>query len=317
MKAIPVDLAEQVRSIGIDASRTERLAAIYHRSLARRAAGRVDATERRRIEDLVPRTRRLAPAAVHFLYKGSTADTDPAEVVRWLDEAGAPQPTEVYSGPRNPLWLRDGLQEVLRSLDWGEEEVGSVVTDLPDDVRVSLRLARQALSASWADAWTEHNTLVQYLVFTRGPLRSATIQSTYGVVYAELDEASDPLRMFELLLHESAHHALALREQFTRFLDNPDAIGAHALRPDARPLRGVLHAAFVMCRLAEGLSRYLSVHPSGGPLDGCPVQERRRFALDSLREALNVLDSTARWTGDGHTLRASMGQCLAREGVPS
>ncbi|WP_406251964.1 HEXXH motif-containing putative peptide modification protein [Streptomyces atratus] len=254
---------------------------------------------------------------MYFLYKGAGAPASPPRVARWLKEAGAPQPTEAYRGPDVPAWLKDGLQDVLRSLKWGETQAGSVVTSLPSNVRDALRLARRALSTTWVEAWDEHNMLVQYLVFTCGPLRSATLQATFGVVYAELEEASDPLRMYELLLHETAHHALALKEQFTQFLDNPNAVGTHALRPDPRPLRGVLHAAFVMCRLAEGLGRYLEAHPSGGPLDGCPVRERHAFALKSLCEALTVLDDTAVWTEDGCALRATLGVCLEREGAPA
>lgn len=317
MKAIPADLAEQARSVVIEVAATERLAAVFHRSLARRAVAGLSETERPLVEELVRGARRLAPATVHSVYKGGAPEPGLTELTRRLTEAGTPGPTEVYTGRTDPLWLRDGFQEVLRSLNWGEEEAGTVVVDLPDEVRTALGLARQALAACWPEAWAEHNTLVSYLVFARGPLRSATVQSTYGTVYAEVEEAGDPLRMYELLLHETAHHSLALREQFTRFIANPEAVGTHALRPDPRPLRGVLHAAFVMCRIAEGFRRYLDVHPQGGPLDGCPVEERRRFALDSLDDALTLLDDTARWTDDGRALRASMGACLAREGVPS
>jgi hypothetical protein len=316
MKAIPADLAEQVRSVVIDADATERLAAVFHRNLARRAAAALSETERVRTEELVRHAHRLSPAAVYSLYKGAATEAEVTEVTRWLVEAGTPGPTEVYDGPTEALWVRDGFQEVLRSLDWGEESVGTVITDLPADVRGALRLARQALRSCWPEAWAEHNTLVQYLVFVCGPLRSATIQSTFGAIYANVEEAGDPLRTFELLLHETAHHSLALREQFTRFMSNPDAVGAHALRPDPRPLRGVLHAAFVMCRIVEGLRRCLIVHPQGGPLDGLPVEQRRRFALDSLAEALTLLDDTAQWTDDGLALRASMGACLEREGSP-
>ncbi|WP_405725286.1 HEXXH motif-containing putative peptide modification protein [Streptomyces sp. NBC_01537] len=316
MKAIPADLAEQVRSVGIDTGATGRLAATYHRSLARRAVNQIEEAQRLHMDDLVRHTRRLAPATVYSVYKG-TPGTDPAETARRLQAAAELAPTAVYDGPHDPLWLRDGLQEVLRSLNWGEEEVGTVVTELPHQVSTALELARQALRVSWPQAWAEHNTLVHYLVFAQGPLRSATIQSTFGVVYAEVEEAADPLRMYELLLHESAHHALALREQFTRFLDNPDTIGTHALRPDPRPLRGVLHAAFVMCRMAEGISRYRQSHPSGGPLDGCPLAERGKFAMDSLREALNVLDESAQWTDDGRALRMAMEMCAERQGVRS
>jgi hypothetical protein len=358
VKAIPADLAEQVCSVGIDVGATERLAAVFHRSLARRAAARLDAVQRPLVEELVRGTRRLAPAAVYSLYQEagqdslgqgagnqgpgnqeagdqragdqvfpSTAagdhgsDVGADEVVGWLTGAGEVAPAAVYAGESAgggvPLWLREGLQEVVRSLNWGEESVASVVTELPVPVSRSVELSRLALSRVWPAAWVEHNTLVHYLVFAEGPLRSATVQSTFGVVYAEVGEASDPLRMYELLLHETAHHSLALRERFTQFLKNPDAVGAHALRPDPRPLRGVLHAAFVMCRLVEGISRYRDVYPSGGPLDGCPVEERLEFARESLRSALAVLDGAADWTVDGRALRASMQQCVVGEGVTS
>ncbi|MCU7827350.1 aKG-HExxH-type peptide beta-hydroxylase [Kitasatospora sp. DSM 101779] len=305
MKAIPAELAEQVCSVDIDVTATARIAAIFHRSLARRAVNRLGEAQRPEVEDLVPRVRRLTPATVHSLYQ-DTGDAGLAETRRQLQEAGTPAPTAVYTGSPDPLWLRDGLQEVLRSLNWGDEQVGTVVTALPSEVRRSLELGRQALRSAWPEAWSEHNTLVEYLVFVEGPVRSATLQSTFGAIYAEVQEAGDPLRMFELLLHESAHHALSLREQFTRFIDNPDAVGTHALRPDPRPLRGVLHAAFVMWRIAEGLERYQRTHQAGGPLDGCPVEERRVFALESLQSALALLDESAQWTEDGQLLRAAL-----------
>ncbi|MFI9248271.1 aKG-HExxH-type peptide beta-hydroxylase [Streptomyces sp. NPDC053086] len=312
MKAIPAELAEQVCSVGIDMTATVRLAAIFHRSLARRAANKLGEAQRPEVEDLVRHTRRLSPATVHSLYK-NLGDADLAETRHQLEKAGSPAPTTVYTGAHDCLWLRDGLREVLRSLDWGEENVGTVVTVLPPEVRRSLELARLALRSAWPEAWSEHNTLVEYLVFVQGPVRSATLQSTFGAIYAELQEAGDPLRMYELLLHETAHHTLALREQFTRFIDNPDAVGTHALRPDPRPLRGVLHAAFVMCRIAEGLRRYQHSHLAGGPLDGCPVRERRAFALQSLQAALALLDESAQWTEDGLVLKAALEACARRE----
>ena len=319
MKAIADDLAEQVCSVEIDLSRTLRLGSIFHRSLARRVTEGFQGAERSLLQRLLPQVRRLPSAAVSCVYRDQIGELDAAEAVRWFREAAEPRPAEVYDGPTDPRWLRDGVQEVLRSLNWGEEQVASVVTVLPPEVVRSLELARRALSTCWPRAWDEHRALVQYLVFTRGPLRSATIQSTYGIVYAEVEEAGDPLRMFELLLHESAHHTLALREQFTRFVENPEVLGRHALRSDPRPLRGVLHAAFVMCRIAGGISRYQRTYPEAGPLDGCAVGvgERMRFALDSLGEALEVLDASAVWTDDGRLLRESMGRCLAREGVPA
>lgn len=313
MKAIATDLAGEVCSVGIDTRATDRLVAIYHRSLARRASNLLGEAERPQLEDLVRGTRRLDPATVHFLYRGRE-NIDAAETARCLRQAGALEPTEVYSGSTDQPWLRHGLREALRSLGWDEENVGRVLDSVPSQTQRALELARQALRSAWPEAWQEHNTLVRYLVYVEGPVRSATVQSTFGAIYAEVVEASDPLRMFELLLHESGHHALALREQFARFLHNPDALGTHALRNDPRPLRGVLHAAYVTCRMASGLRRYLQVHPAGGPLDGCPVQERLEFAHEAIRQALAVLVA-AEWTDDGLLLKAALEACAEQEGA--
>ncbi|MEV5648098.1 HEXXH motif-containing putative peptide modification protein [Nocardia sp. NPDC052254] len=310
MRTTPSDLADPVCSAGVDTAATEELAAAYHRSLARLLVNQLDRASRPGMHDLIRPVRRLTPATVYSAYKG--ANGDPDEVTRHLRAAAALGPATVYDGPHDSVWLRGGLQQALRSLDWGDEEIGTVVTELPGEVRAALESARQALRICWPEAWAEHNTLIHHLVFTRAPLRSATVQTTFGAVYAEVEEAADPLRTYELLLHESAHHALALREQFTRFLDNPDAVGTHALRPDPRPLRGVLHAAFVMCRIADGITRYRQHHPSGGPLDGCPLRERRQFAMGSLHAALNVLDASAHWTEDGRALRGSLKEYAAR-----
>jgi hypothetical protein len=306
MKVMSADLTGQVRSVDIDFSATDRLAAIYHRSLARRLVNGTPLAQQQALDGLVRGIRRLSPAAVHAAYRGFVPRSTAAAVA----QLGGWEPTTrttAFDGAADEVWVRDGLGEVLRSLGWAEPDAGSVVTDLPVVLDRALGLARQALEVAWPEAWAEHNRLVQHIVFVAGPVRSATLQSTYGAVYAEVGEASDPLRMFELLLHESGHHSLLLREQFTRFLANPEELGAHALRPDERPLRGVLHAAFVMCRIADGLRRYERAHPSGGPLDGCPVADRIAFAEDSLRAALAVLDEKARWTPDGQILRASLG----------
>lgn len=304
MKAIPLDLAGQVRSVNVDERATERLVAIYHRNLARSVANRLDEPERTQVNDIVRGIRRLTPEMVHSLYKNA-GEFGAAATAPWLEQARTAGAAQVWSGRPDLPWLRDGLDEALRSLGW-DEDSGQILTAVPAKAEQALRLARQALRSAWPQAWAEHNSLVRYVVYVQAPLRSATVQSTFGAIYAEVGEASDPLRMFELLLHESGHHALALREQFTRFLDNPEDIGAHSLRPDPRPLRGVLHAAFVSYRMACGLSRYLGTHPAGGPLDGCPVEERLEFARVSLRAALAVLDTTAQWTADGAPLRASL-----------
>jgi HEXXH motif-containing protein len=314
MKAVPPELAAQVRSVEIDVDATLRLAAIFHRSLGRRLVADVPPAARAELEPLLPGVRKLHPALVAEVYQPSPQPPAVADLREGFAAAAQVAPVVVHSGPEVPPWLRRGVQEVLRSLGWGDEDVAEVLADLPADVARALRLSRDALRDSWSEAWAEHNGLVHQIVVVRGPVRSATLQSTYGVVYAEAAEAADPVRCFELLLHENAHHALSLREQFTTFIENPDELGSHALRPDPRPLRGVLHAAFVMWRLTRGYERYLAAYPAGGPLDGGAVGERLAFARASLAGALEVLEAAV-WTPDGQALRAALATGLPVQAV--
>lgn len=316
MKQIPQELADHVCEVGVDTASIARLASLYHRSLARRYVTGAGVEVTAEVEALIRRTRRLSPAVVRSVYRGPVPGDGTDQPLERLAEAATLDPTEVFEGSPDTPWVRAGLQDVLRSLGWGDDEVGEIEAFLPE-LRRSHALAVEGLTGCWPEAVDEMDILVDQLVFVRGPVRSATVQSTFGAVWAEVEEANEPLRMFELLLHETAHHSLALKEQFATFLENPDDLGSHAFRPDPRPLRGVLHAAVVMARIGEGLRRYTSTYGDGGPLQGCAVQERTQFADDALLAALAILTEQARWTEDGTVLRRSLEERASRLAMAS
>lgn len=299
MKSISPDLEKHVVHEAIDVPRITQLSAMYHRGLARhlcRAAGVPDLDLREVVH--------LPPHLVQAIYKKRIDDS--FEFTHHGDWS-ASRALTAYSGSTTEPWALEGLQDVLRSLGWGDEKVGRVVH--PDaDLTRCLTLASEALKACWPEAWDEVNLLVDQIVYVDGPVRSATHQSTFGVIWAQVEEASDPELMFEMLLHEGGHHSLALREQFATFLQNPQDLATHAFRPDPRPLEGVLHAAFVMARMWSGLVKYRRAFGDAGPLEGTPLAEREQFTKDGLRAALETLDEHASWTPEGVDLFASLKQ---------
>ncbi|MBA2951921.1 aKG-HExxH-type peptide beta-hydroxylase [Streptomyces himalayensis] len=211
--------------------------------------------------------RRLSPAGVHrfFTLAKSPPSPDEGPGIAELFRAGAVDgaATTVLEQTDEP-WVRDGLAQAVASLGGTEDDPAPVLVGFPVALRPALERARAALELAWPEAWEEHHALIRYLVYADAPqLRSATTGSTFGAVYVGVDEAADPLRMFQVLLHETGHHALDLRDKFTGFLANPDAMASHPLRNDPRPLRGVLHAAFALWRMAEGLRRYAHYRAGG------------------------------------------------------
>lgn len=315
MPALPTDLADALRTVDIDPAATARLTAIYHRNLARRLAGSLSSGQTVSVEtaadvaELLRYVRRLPLPLVHRAYHITDAPFDPDEVralrAAFSAAADAPRTATVHHGA-DDSWARDGLHRAVAALGWDEPDAARIASVIPAEVEHALDLARCALMGAWPEAWAEHNQLIEELVFAEGPLRSATTQTTFGAVYVSVEEAYDPVRLFEVLLHETGHHALALRCQFTRFLENPDTVGSHPLRSDSRPLRGVLHAAFVLTRIADGLRRYLLAFPADGPLDDTLVRARLETNADGLDAVLEQLGDTAEWTADGVALDQSM-----------
>ncbi|MFC7862883.1 HEXXH motif-containing putative peptide modification protein [Streptomyces murinus] len=318
MSRIPADLLRFIETVQVNLTGSQRLSAIYHRNVAQRLVEALPLAdgESCRSEYLITLSRsvhRLSPEAVNRLYQLPRHPLY-ADDQLWLSEVlrqatlEAPSATP-YTGPK-ASWIVDALRELI---DTPAKEY-PVISDLSRRLQFSLEKATFAFALSWPEAWAEHNLLVNYLVFIDAqPMRSATHQTTFGAVYLEAHAAEDPLNLFLDLVHETGHHALALRDQFAGFLANPDALSEHPLRPGVRPLRGVLHAAFVLWRMTEALRRYGQAAPRGGPLDGHPWRERYMELTDQLLKVLQRLDADAKWTESGIALRCSLNEDFPRD----
>lgn len=289
MTALAQDLLDRLTGFDPDPETARRLVRLFHRSLARRVLGTPAGTE------MPAELARLSPAMVAAAHAG-----EPVDAAQLLARNDTPR-LLAYAPDPKAGWIKAGLDAVMSSLGWNEPcSARPVSSDAAS--RRALALASEALSVAWPNLWSELTALVEVVVQCEGPFRSATRMQSFGAIWTETSEVSDPLHAFELLLHEGGHHALGLREQFGGYLVNAGELGSHPLRPDPRPLRGVLHAAFVTCRLTEGLMRYREHFGDAGPLEGAPVSDRWRELSQAAIASLEVLERQAEWTPAGRSL---------------
>jgi HEXXH motif-containing protein len=126
--------------------------------------------------------------------------------------------------------------------------------------------------------------------------RSASFREAPGLAYLSLHP--DPLTMAEAIMHEAQHSALNLLSWFDPLLTNdPAQLAASPLRPDPRPLLGVLLAAHAFVPVA---ALHLRLASRNHPLsEGPRFAERRAEVCAANTEALEVLEAAARPTTAG------------------
>lgn len=125
-----------------------------------------------------------------------------------------------------------------------------------------LQCAFDLVGASWPSAKIELEVYVREVVLVSGRwFRSSSISSAFGAVFLLPRSEWNPVHYADLLLHECAHHALYVKESLVRFLDNPDEYATGSLRDDARPIRNLMHALFVLARVLFGLRSIAMIAP--------------------------------------------------------
>ncbi|MDN0194143.1 HEXXH motif-containing putative peptide modification protein [Streptomyces sp. S.PNR 29] len=289
------DVYAEITTVAPDPKGTARLARAYHRDVLRRLAPHVTAPERVPATGPHPRT----VWAAGELRAGRPVDEACLADIRASlapDGPGLPPLEHVTGVPGYPLWCRAALtdlrEDMLRTAGVGTPEMTATAAS---EAVARVDEAAGVLRRVWPEAAVELGLLVRAVVYVGGgAFRSATLQRNYGAVFAGVDHLRTVPAAFEMLLHETGHHSLYLRNAFGSFVDNGDDLVSHALRPDPRPVSGTLHAAHVLARMAAGLHRWSS--DPGAPEE---VVRRRDDALERLRATTAVLRTAARWTGAG------------------
>jgi HEXXH motif-containing protein len=160
-----------------------------------------------------------------------------------------------------------------------------------------------ALEGVWPEMASLTKSLITHFVWFTSPTQwSSTEPTTFGAVYANPRSFWTMPYFFETLLHEGGHLHLMVKQTIDPLLINPNERTSSPLRADPRPLKGVLHAVFVLARMAEGLHR-LAV--AGGPVS-TESAKMARINVERLGRGLQSLEGVARFTPAGHELFGSL-----------
>lgn len=251
---------------------------------------------------------RSTPAMAWFIYQGGTAEdarrlTDHFTYPR--EESGLRYGLTGEQGP----WLGGGLnmlqQDFAEALpdQYAQTQLHAFGGDYSAVDETMLR-SKALMRQVWPEAANEVDELIRYLVVADGDsLLSGSLMTTFGAIYVNTRLAVDFLALYETLIHETGHHSLIARLGLDTFLRNPNVGGQSPLRPDVRPLSGILQASFVLIRQLDGFHRALPLL-TGRDLERATLRLpawRRR-----LHSGLEVLEEHGEWTPRGEALLQSM-----------
>lgn len=140
---------------------------------------------------------------------------------------------------------------------------------------------------------------------------SASIQEAIGTIYVSLHP--NPMTMAEALVHEVSHNKLAALLQLDPVLENPrEPTHASPVRPDPRPLHGVLLAVHALLPVAAMYAAMLDASSPG--LERAKLQRRLAQVVRGNHEGAAVLAAHARPTALGRQLLDEIGALDERFG---
>ncbi len=168
----------------------------------------------------------------------------------------------------NPLsMLEEHPDKSGNAIDLGEKSL--------EEWREGLNQAFSLIEQGLGDLYEEIvSTRVRIVPVGYEPERhlSASYREAPGLVYLTLHPSA--LTLAEAIVHETQHGKLNVLRWFDPVLENGDSTWSRsAVRPDLRPLSGVLLAVHTFVPVA---ALHLALHEAGHPLATGPVFERRR-----------------------------------------
>ncbi len=292
----PSGVARQEIIVSADPRSSSALAGPYYRALGRRLAARLEAQSDNdlRFRDLTFRpVSWLHPRAVWATTCSDSSLQAQARDDIYLDLAAGsgdrPAARHMF-GETGEQWLLAGMRKLTEDVDKVIHETSPQLIPEYNKIAVEhVEAAIMKLKEIWPEAAVEFHLLVRLIAYTSGiGFRSATMPDTFGTIYAGLDYLQSVPSSVEMLLHETGHHSLFLRNSYEPFVRNGSQIASHALRPDPRPINGIVHAAHVLSRIATGMTRWCA--RPGAPDE---AHQRRSDALASLTSTLQVTGQVA------------------------
>lgn len=221
-----------------------------------------------------------------------------------LDEVASPAPFRAVTlddallGPGMAAsYVRHADDDPAVALD-----IVGVASERLDRATVALGSVVSRIASADPALGGELSALVREVVFAENGGRApgfdgATAFYLWGASVLNVELADDPRRLAEALVHEAAHTRLLGETSGRPLVDNPaDERFASPLRPDPRPMEGIVHANYVVARL-----HYLAGRLFSG--------EHRATRLAENRALFEASDETvmahARFTPEGARIYAA------------
>ncbi len=189
-----------------------------------------------------------------------------------------------------------------------------------EDWRASLAQCLDWILELWPELFEEMEILLRQIVpvgYSDTKHLSASYKEAVGTIYMTLHPHL--LTMTEALIHEFQHNKMNLASYFDPFLENAFfPLYKSPVRPDPRPLWGVLLAVHAFLPVAEFYRKMRAAHH---PVSQTPDFEKRLAEIDEKnREGMDTLRMHAHWTPAGRALMDELEALEKRhqgEGVPS
>lgn len=284
----------------------------FHRSVFRRLARKIAAFAelQGRTEDLVAAraaaTRvepvRIGPAHTWALFQETFALTDPSRLQ--LLSAGAegkPLGTSVCS--EAPAWAR-----------WvAKTERVELGHPLAAESTERVHRAAETLAAIWPEASANFRRMIDEIVWVSADSYwSGSDVNVFGAIFVNPKPGWSLPMHVETLVHETGHHGLLIKQTMDPMIENALELAAAPLRPDQRPLIGVLHGAYALIRMVEGHTRYLSCATTPDRDDAAKLLADHR---GNLTRGIAELRAKARFTAAGEQLMGSIEARFASLGI--
>ncbi len=226
--------------------------------------------------------------------------------------------------------LRDSLARAVAQVPQRPDRVEALaalrIGIWTDADRAAFREASSLLAEAWPEMLDELTEVVRQVALLDGfGIDGFTDVATHGAIYvnrARLGPSDaglpGPIRMAEAIVHEGAHNRCNAAAFAKPFLADPKSGGSEPvvmtpLRPDPRPLTGLLQQLVVLVRNVLLYDRLLDA--PGSP---AAVGARREKLHGQAGEALRVIGGhTSKLTEHGRAVVTDARELLARSSVPS
>ena len=181
-----------------------------------------------------------------------------------------------------------------------------------EDWRAALDVSVRWVHEYWRELFQEMSFLLRQIVpvgYFKDRHLSASYREAIGTVYLSLNP--NPVTMTEALIHEFQHNKLNMASYADPLLENAfSPLFPSPLRPDPRPLWGVLMGVHAFLPVAEFLRK---MRAASHPVALTPDFDKRLSDIDLKNDrAMETLKAHGRWTSAGRGLFDSLEELHGR-----